>query len=283
MNKVRCVWKDMIHNFFSKRLMIFCVFQFTILHYYLNPVKHFSIIADYPASPWILPFIGQNVYCLFVYGISVVCFYSNMPFLQKHELYVLMRQGRSRWVFTKIGRICLSAVLLSISEVALSILILLPNVEWTARWGKLYHSLAVTNAGKDYGGKLFFSYEMMNENSALKTLLLFLVVLCVVTGLIGMVMFVLSIYVNRTAAVVAGTYFSVLPVVSANLYLFKEWTFFLSPLSWLNLLLLYGKIGKIFPSFSQVMIVTAILIPVLAVVSWKGMQSKDLSVTSEEA
>ena len=282
MNKVKCIWNDIVNNFFSKRLLVFCIFQFSILHYYISTVKHFSIMADYPATPWILPFIGQNVYCLFVYGISVVYFYSNIPFMQKHEMYVLMRQGRNRWVFTKTLRICLSAVMLSIIEFALSVLILLPRVELTAKWGKLYNSLAMTSAGTGYGVKLFFSYEIINENSAIRTLLIFWTVLFVVTALIGMLMFVLSIYINRTAAVVAGTFFSVLPVVFANLYLYKEWIGFISPLSWLNLLLLYGKICKKSPSFLQIIIVTAILIPILSVVSLKGMQSKDLSWINEE-
>lgn len=282
MNKVRCLWNDIAQNFFSKRLAVFCIFQFGVLHYYISTVRHFSVTADYPAAPWILPFVGQNVYCLFVYGISVVYFYSNIPFMQGHEMYVLIRQGRIRWVFTKILRICVSAVMLSITEFVLSVLPLLPRVEWIAEWGRLYHSLAMTSAGSEHGVKLFFSYELINENSAVKTALIFWSVLCAATALIGMIMFVSSIYINRTAAAAAGTFFAVLPVVFANLYLSEEWIGFISPLSWFDLLLLYGKKCKRFPTFSQIMIATAVLLPVLSAVSLIGIQSKDLSWTNEE-
>lgn len=156
MDKGKCIWHDIVGNFFSKRLAVFCVFQFSVLHYYISTVRHFSAVADYPASPWILPFIGQNVYCLFVYGISVVYFYSNIPFLQRHEMYVLMRQGRIRWAVAKALRICISAVMLSVTEFALSVLLLLPRIEWTAEWGRLYDSLAMTDAGSEHGVKLFF-------------------------------------------------------------------------------------------------------------------------------
>ena len=64
MNKIKYVWEDFISNFLSRRLLVFCVFQFYILHYYIHSVKQFSVAADYPASPWILPFAGQNVYFL---------------------------------------------------------------------------------------------------------------------------------------------------------------------------------------------------------------------------
>lgn len=282
MDKGKCIWHDIVSNFFSKRLAVFCVFQFSVLHYYISTVRHFSAVADYPASPWILPFIGQNVYCVFVYGISVVYFYSNIPFLQRHEMYVLMRQGRIRWAVAKALRICISAVMLSVTEFVLSVLLLLPRIEWTAEWGRLYDSLAMTDAGSEHGVKLFFSYELINENSAVKTALIFGIVLCIATGLIGMVMFVLSIYINRTAAVAAGTFFAVLPVVFANLYLSEEWIGFISPLSWLDLLLLYGKVCKRFLSFSQIVLAAAVLLPVLSAVSLMGIQAKDLSWTNEE-
>jgi len=93
-NKISCIWRDVIHNFFSRRLFVFGVFQFTVLHYYVNSVKQYAAAAGYPAAPWILPFMGQSVYFQFVYGISTVYFYSNVPFLQRYEMYVLMRQGR---------------------------------------------------------------------------------------------------------------------------------------------------------------------------------------------
>lgn len=282
MNNVKCTGKDFLSNFFSKRLAVFCIFQFTVLHYYISSVKRFSVMADYPAAPWILPFIGQNVYCLFAYGISVVYFYSNVPFMQRHEMYVLMRQGRIRWISAKVLEIGMSAVMLSILEFAGSVLLLLPRAEWTAEWGRLYHSLAVTGIGSEHGVKLSFPYEIINENSAMKTTGIFLVILCIVTGLMGMIMLVLSIYINRTAAVAAGTFLSVLPVVFANLYLSEEWLGFLSPLSWLNLLLLYGKMCKRFPSLSWIMTAAAVLISALSVISLIGIQSKDLSWSDEE-
>ena len=49
MNKTKHVWQDFVNNFFSRRLLFFCVFQFYILHYYINSVKRFSVAADYPA------------------------------------------------------------------------------------------------------------------------------------------------------------------------------------------------------------------------------------------
>lgn len=134
----------------------FCFFQFTILHYYTDSIKQYAIAAQYPAAPWVLPFMGQNVYFQFVYGISVACFYSNVPYMPGYEMYVLMRQGRMWWVSAKLLRIWISAVMLVVTTFVLSILPLVPNLEWTFRWGKLYYSLALTDVGTVHHVKLFF-------------------------------------------------------------------------------------------------------------------------------
>lgn len=282
MNKIKYVWEDFISNFLSRRLLVFCVFQFYILHYYIHSVKQFSVAADYPASPWILPFAGQNVFFLFVYGISVIYFYSNIPFMQRNEMYVLIRQGRKRWIHIKILRIWLSAVLLSVIELILSILPLFPCLEWSTEWGKLYNSLAMTNAGLEYNVKLSFSYELISEHNPLITMLIFGTILCISTGLIGMIMFAVSICMNRTGAVLIGTFFSILPVVFANLHLYQQWISFISPFSWLNLLLLYGKVCKNAPSFLMVIIMTVILSFVLSYISLKRIYLKDLNWLDEE-
>ncbi len=91
MDKIKWIWNDTLHHFFSRRLLVFSIFQFGILHYYISPVKQYSILADYPAAPWILPFLGHSIYFPFVFGISVVYFYSDIPFMQRHEMNVMLR------------------------------------------------------------------------------------------------------------------------------------------------------------------------------------------------
>lgn len=281
-NKVSCMWKDIFHNFFSRRLLVFCIFQFTILHYYVNSVKQYAAAAGYPAAPWILPFMGQNVYFRFVYGISAVYFYSNVPFMQRYEMYVLMRQGRKWWTRGKLLRIWISAAMLAAVTFVLGVLPLIPHLEWTLQWGKLYNTLALTNAGDAYHVKLFFSYELMKENSALMTVLLLFIVLWIVTGLTGTVLFTLSVCAGRTASLLAGTFLAVLSVVFENLYIWQAWIGFFSPFSWPDLLLLYGKVCRPFPSFAIVFMVTVVLGITLYLLSLKAVQIKDLNWIEEE-
>lgn len=282
MSRIRYTGRDFVHNFFSGRLLVFCVFQFSILHYYTDSVRQYAIAADYPAAPWILPFMGQNVYFQFVYGISVIYFYSNIPFMQRFEMYALMRQGKGRWAFAKLIRIWLSAVMLVAVEFVLSILPLVPRLEWTFQWGKLYHSLALTDAGAACNVRVLFPYGLLNANNALITVLMLFIVLCLATGLTGTLMFALSIYFGRTAAIMAGTFFVVLSVVFENLHLWKAWVSFISPFSWMDLLLLYGKGYKAAPSFSVVCMEAVVVMMIAGALSVKAIKTKDLNWIEEE-
>lgn len=282
MNKMRYIWRDVIHNFFSRRLFVFCVFQFMILHYYTDSIKQYAIAVQYPATPWVLLFMGQNVYFQFVYGISVVYFYSNVPFMPRYEMYVLMRQGRMWWVSAKLLRIWISAVMLVATTFILSILPLIPHLEWTLQWGKLYHSLALTDAGAIHHVKLFFPYELINKNSALTTVLILFTIMFIITGLTGTIMFALSIGVSRTTAMLAGTFLAVLSVVFANLCIWQEWIGFVSPFSWIDLLLLYGKVCRPSPSLTIICVGTMILGMLLYVFSLKAVRRKDLNWIEEK-
>ena len=95
-------------------------------------------------------------------------------------------------------------------------------------------------------------------------------------------LFALSVCVGRTAALFTGTFFAVLSVVFANLYIWQEWIGFLSPFSWIDLLLLYGKVCRPAPSFAMICIVAVVLGIILYILSLKAVHTKDLDWIEEE-
>ena len=282
MNKLKYGWLDFINHFLNQRLLVFIIFQLTILHIYINSVRRFVRIADYPASPWILPFVCADVYFLLIYGISVVYVYSNTPFTQRSQMYVLMRQGKMEWVLTKIVRIWLTAFFLIMIEVCLSIFLLLPRIEWTKEWGKIYYSLALTNAADDYGVLLNFSYEMINLGSPIKIMGISLLVMFVVTGLIGTVMFAISLAINRLTAAFVGTVLAIFTVVLQNVYYMAGWFSYLCPFSWINILTLYGEKYSRAPSLAIVLAAGLGLTLVLIFISCMVMRKKNLTWIEEE-
>ena len=96
MNKLKYVLRDFWSYFFSSRLLVFILFQMTINHFYSRNIIRFVEAANYPISIWTLPFLFQNVYIQFIYGISVVYFFQRYHFFNKVKCILsLDKAGRS--------------------------------------------------------------------------------------------------------------------------------------------------------------------------------------------
>lgn len=282
MNKIKYGWMDFKNHFMNQRFFIFCLFQFSMLHLHLDSVIKFTKIVDYPTSPWVLPFVCANIYFLLVYGISVVYFYSDTPFLQKSQMYVLMRQGKTGWVMTKILRIWLSAFCLTVVEFLLSIIVLLPRIEWIGEWGKVYNSIAMTSAADDYNIALAFPYEIINMGNPMKVTGICLLTMFTVTGLMGMVMFTTSLVFNRTTAVFISTAFTIFTVVMGNIYYIANWFSYIAPFSWINVLTLFGKEYEAAPSFEEVLKIGFSMTLILTMISCRIMKTRNLIWIEEE-
>jgi hypothetical protein len=215
-----------------------------IIHFYARNIIQFVEAANYSISLWLLPFLFQNVYMQFIYGISVVYFFSTVPFFQQSQMYAILRQGRTEWIICKCFRIILTSFALAITEFLCSIMVLLPNVELNQDWGKVLYSLSMTTAVDEYNIKIPIPYEIINKYSAIEAILTTIFLLFGVTLITGFIMFTVSMLFSRVAAVITGTVIAIFPIVVANIYYqMNEITFF-SPFSWLDILLLDGTKGK---------------------------------------
>ena len=282
MNKLKYFIRDFLTYFFSSRLLLFVLLQLVIMHFYLNNMILFAKEVNYPISIWVFPFLFQNVYVQFLYGISVVYFFSTVPFFQHNQLYTVIRQGRKRWIAGKCLRIVFSSVLLVFIDYLISVIILLPHIEIANNWGKVLHSLSMTNAIAEYGIKIPIPYTLISDYTVGEAITKILIILFLTTMLIGMIMFVLSVIWSKLVAVILGTTIAVLTVVVANLYQQINQITYFSPLSWTNLLMIDGTICAIHPDFGQIVFVSILLCIVCAYILHRKIKFIDFEWTREE-
>lgn len=282
MNKIKYTLRDFWFYFASSRLLLFVLFQLTIIHFYSRNVIQFVEAVNYPITLWILPFLFQNVYMQFVYGISVVYFFSTVPFFQKNQLYAILRQGRTEWIICKYLRIVLSSFALVVTELLCSIIVLLPKVELNWDWGKVLYSLSMTTAIDEYGIKIPIPYEIINNYSATEAMLLVIFLMFGVTLMVGGIMFAVSMLFSRISAVIVGTVIAIFPIVVANIYYqLNEITFF-SPFSWLDILLIDGTRGGIYPVLGQIVTVMLVVVISCGYMLYKKVKRVDFVWTQEQ-
>lgn len=282
LNKVKFFIKDFSAYFFSARLIVFLLFQGIVMHYCLDSLHSFSIAVNYPIAIWTLPFLYKSLYIQVVYGISVVYFFSTVPFFQYSQMYAVIRQGRMQWMIGKIIRIWAAAFLLTITDFFMSVLLLLPRVEFTMSWGKLFYSLALTTAANDYGVLLTIPYKIISSYTPVQATGIVLLMMFLITGMLATSMFFFSMFVSRSFAVIIATILAIMSIVAGNVSFLYPKIIYVSPFSWMNVLLLNGSDLKIHPSFMQAIMLLLGISIVLTIFIFLRVRRIDFDWIKEE-
>ena len=147
----------------------------------------------------ILPFIQNDDFFMKVVLLSVLCFYSNAPFMERNELYFVQRIGKKRWGSRNIFYIFGSSILLAVILVLLSILLNFPAVDFSNSWGSLYRTVSVYGMEK-YQIPLIVDTKVMSAFTPYQMMGHVILMDILAFAVIGMLLYTLSLYVRRVGA-----------------------------------------------------------------------------------
>ena len=113
------------------------VFVYFVIHTwrYIHPYKEFAIASGLKVAPWLL--VGlvrhQNWYMFFMMAyLLLIC---DAPFLNRQQQFVLLRSGKINWLAGQILYLAILSALVTLLTWVLSVVALLPEVDWTTQWG----------------------------------------------------------------------------------------------------------------------------------------------------
>lgn len=152
-------------------------------------------------TPWLFPNVTDNVFFITLYGFIVCYTYSDVPFMQRTELYKILRKGKKRWCVEKLIAIALQALFMTILAMGMTILIFLPRVQLDWDWGKVIYTLAYSDVVFEYNIVAKGSAAIIIKYEPIQAMLISFLLLWLETTLMGVFMFGLSLYTNRTLAV----------------------------------------------------------------------------------
>ena len=228
-------FKEFWRRFISSRLVVFIIMEWIILDHYISGIRTFSAYVNYPSSPWLLPFLTSDLYFMFLYGVAIIYFYSEVPFTERSEMYVVARCGRKKWVKNKLFYIWQSAIFLVLLLFFICIGLLLPNIELSGDWGKLIYTLASTDTGGIEVVLRCYYYIVANYSMA-KAMCLTCVELFLITGMTGTLMFAISIFNCRMLVIFLPMVLATLSIVAYNRV--GYFVSFFAPFLWSDFLVL---------------------------------------------
>ena len=200
-----------------------------ILDLYLGDFRNNIHTMGVRANMAVLPFLQTSNFFMKLVLLCVVYFYSDAPFMEKDQLFSLMRLGKVRWGRRNLSYIVGSAFVLSGLLTVLSILEILPVGKFSTTWDAAYKTLSLT--GGD--GLLGFAveYQIMKNYSPAELMLLTFAVDGMVFAVVGMVMYALSLMGCRTLAAATGVLITFLPSIDNQISVSLV---YFSPSSWLD-------------------------------------------------
>lgn len=269
----RMTWKTFIQRFWSVKTGVLAVLLFFLEDIFLRGMRDFCTMVKYPVTPWVFTFLMSNVYFQILVMAFVIYYYSNVPFMQQWGMYQVIRSGRICWAAAQIGSIVLSAIGITVIAFLEEIVVLIRHLELIPDWGKVLHTIALTNADIEYGMYIGSNAMTINRYTALEATGLTVLLSVLVISFMGLLMFAISLFLPRMAAVGVAGVFLVLPIFGRNISIPKQKLLnSLSPVSWMQVEWIGGeRLGyQVMPELSYIMPVLLILLAVLCtVIIWR--------------
>lgn len=264
MEAIKFAKQEYIARICSTKTLVLLFLQAYVIHIYLKPVIRYAEDVNYPPSPWCFPFLFSNIYFLLLFILGMIYFFSDVPFMQYRNMYQVIRTGRKTWAVGEILSITFQSVFIMVFQFLVSILCLLGHCRWETGWGKLYHTAALTNADEYYGFLFYFPYEAIQKWEPFQLIVFTLFMGTLVLSFLGILMYTVSLFLNRTIAVTLGVFIAVMIFIVEGVHpLIRAKTAMFSPASYLMTALFGTKIhdSPVLPTINYMItvLVTGIL------------------------
>ncbi len=211
----------------SPKILMLFFFIITIIYQAAAPALQVSQQLGYRIAPWVYPMLFYHSYTQLVLSFSLILLFSNAPFIDVNQRYIMIRSGKRMWVNACMWYIILASAIFNIVVLLLSILSILPNTFLTLEWGKVITSIAYLPASAKT--PFYVSKALITTYSPLEAVLHSLSLQFLLDIFLGEVMFIFNYLFYKPI----GTIISV-AVVLSRLMISDKWSF-ISPATIANL------------------------------------------------
>lgn len=229
----------------------------------LRAVTLFSDAVGIPATPYAFPHLTNDYVCQLIMMAGAILLFCDAPFEEKEYPYMLPRAGRLAWSAGQVIYIIGLALLYVLFIFFFSVLPLAGHLEFASEWGKIWGTLAKTDAGVEFGVMLRVTEYMVSHYTALPALFISLALEWACVTWLGLLIYFLNKLTDRPIGTFAGAFCVLLDICIANDWV--NWANKFSPitLAQINTYAGYNLRYNITFGYGKVFFVVGILVLVL--------------------
>lgn len=279
MDKVKIMFSIATHHlrkwFINPR--IYLIFTIMILYLYskISPVNTFCMGNKYKITPYIFSFLMSDPNSVLIIMLGIVLLFCDAPFIEIDQPYMIMRSGRTLWVLGQIAYIVIASIVYFFIVVLFTMLILLPNLEFSIEWGKVIGTFAQTDVVYQHGITIPFDFSIYNVYTPLRAMFFSFLNCWLVSVFLGTSMFVLNLNSSRSAGTIGAAL-----LVLWQMVVTKTWTGFtrFSPVTWVSLSKIDTNGSTLYPTGEMIYIAILTIIAVLILLSVYSMKKRDINI-----
>lgn len=224
-------WHEYLKKICSVRFVSAVVLMAALVCAIASGIDRLMLDTKEWITPWMAPHFFDNKYFVTFYGFIVCYMFSDVPFMNCSELYFVMRKGRRTWCMEKIFAIILQAFSFSALTILASVLVFVPMLHLESGWGRIVHTLAYSGNLDEYNIIGNSSPVILSKYTPFKAMLVCFVLVGLVSGMMGLLMFAISLYGSRIAAVSVAVILTGMNL-SEGMFITFSWLPYVTPFNW---------------------------------------------------
>lgn len=138
-------------SFSGVRLPLIFILVAIFVYSNVSSVTEMAAALGVSSRPYVFPHLVNDYICQLVFMAAVVVMFSDAPFTDEATIYFQYRSGRLAWTIGHEIYIVSISFLFVMMIAIVSIMALLPYLEFGEGWGKMLNTLGKTNMGSKYG------------------------------------------------------------------------------------------------------------------------------------
>jgi hypothetical protein len=157
-----------------------------------------------------------------------VLIFCDAPFITAQTKDYLIRTGRKKWFWGQVSYILMASCLYAACLLLLSLLLLLPNIEFSAGWGRVVNTLA------QYENSGVFK-DLIQNYTPMAAVGLSLLAISVNSIFLGTFIMAVNVYVQKSIGPTVGAIIAFSPYLLVRMARGGNLGYFISPPTWIGI------------------------------------------------
>ena len=262
------------------RILLLFIFMVLFVRADIAAIGDFAKEMGVAVNPLVFPFYSSDVVKQLIVLSGIIFLFSDAPFINNNQPYVIIRSNRLSWVSGKSIYIMMASAVYFFVVMGASVITLLPNAFFqTDDWGKIINTLAQTNAGSLINLQFAVSEKITDYYSPIMAFFLSFFLNWSVACFMGLLIFLISLKFHRMFGLLAGAIVLFWDLLVINTLPIRF--YYASPITLSRLGMLDPSGTSNYPDIMYSFVFFGIGIALLAVLLMSGIRNQSIEITAE--